>query len=230
MVPPRLDRRRRLPSVTLLEAAAELVEPLALSAGGGGRIDARVVESYTVITAQHRQLYWTAPADTLLPSALSHTQLGVQLLSDGGGDVRRLLARSLAESALLGARLAFFDLRQLALAERCFEIATTAMREAGDHALAARCMRTGASYRVSRGRRGGSAVARRRHVTRSLRGGSAVALMAALRALRGERTDGCACAERAARPAGRRLTVHPRRRSRVARFLRPGPHGKLPRL
>jgi hypothetical protein len=34
-------------------------------------------------------------------------------------------------------RLAFFDLRRVALAERCFEIATTAMRESGDHALTA---------------------------------------------------------------------------------------------
>ncbi|MGH4009490.1 MAG: hypothetical protein ACRDTH_15300, partial [Pseudonocardiaceae bacterium] len=126
-----------LPGVAPLEALAEVFEPLALAAGRGGRVDARVVQSYTTITAQHRQLYWTTPADSLLPSALSHTQLGVQLLSDGAGEVRRRLAGSLAESALLGARLAFFDLRQVALAERCFEIATTAMRGFGDHALAA---------------------------------------------------------------------------------------------
>jgi hypothetical protein len=125
-----------LPSVALLDAAAELFEPLANSAGRGSRIDARVVESYTMITAQHRQLYWTTHANTLLRSALSHTQLGVQLLIDGDGDVRRWLAASLAESALLGARLAFFDLRQVALAERCFEIATTAVQESGNHASA----------------------------------------------------------------------------------------------
>ncbi len=126
-----------LPNVAPLEATAEVFEPLALAAGRGGRVDARVVESYTTITAQHRQLYWTAPADTLLPPALGHTQLGVRLLSVCAGELRRRLAGSLAESALLGARLAFFDLRQVALAERWFEIATTAMRESGDHALAA---------------------------------------------------------------------------------------------
>lgn len=125
-----------LPGVAPMEAVAEVFEPLALTAGRGGRVDARVVQSYTTITAQHRQLYWTMPAESLFPSALSHTQLGVQLLRDGAGEVRRWLAGSLAESALLGARLAFFDLRQVALAERCFEIATTAMRESGDHALA----------------------------------------------------------------------------------------------
>ncbi|MGH3475978.1 MAG: hypothetical protein ACRDQD_03980 [Nocardioidaceae bacterium] len=126
-----------LPGVAPLETAAEVFEPLALAADRGGRVDARVVESYTTITAQHRQMYWTAPADPLLRSALGHIQLGIQLLSDGKGEVRRRMAGSLAESALLGARLAFFDLRQVALTERCFEIATTAMRESGDHALAA---------------------------------------------------------------------------------------------
>ncbi|MCA1705394.1 MAG: XRE family transcriptional regulator, partial [Actinobacteria bacterium] len=52
-------------------------------------------------------------------------------------EVRRRLAGSLAESALLGARLAFFDLRQVALAQSCFDTATTAVRESTDHALAA---------------------------------------------------------------------------------------------
>lgn len=126
-----------LPSDASLEAAAEVFEPLALAGGRNSRVDSRVVESYTTITAQHRQLYWTASADMLLPSALGHTQLGVRLLSDGAGEIRPRLAGSLAESALLGARLAFFDLQQVALAERCFEIARTAMRESGDHALAA---------------------------------------------------------------------------------------------
>ncbi len=126
-----------LPGLTPLEAAADLIEPLALAAGRGSRVDARVVESYTMITVQHRPLCWTVPADMLWSSALGHTRLGVRLLKAGKGDVRRWLAGSLAESALLGARLAFFDLRRVALAERCFEIATTAMRESGDHALTA---------------------------------------------------------------------------------------------
>lgn len=61
----------------------------------------------------------------------------MQLLGDGEGGSRPNLACSVAESALLGARLAFFDLQQVPLAERCFEIAATAVRESGDHALAA---------------------------------------------------------------------------------------------
>lgn len=126
-----------LPSLAPLGAAADVIGPLALASGRGGRVDARVVESYTTTTARQRALYWAAPADALLPSALAHTQLDMQLLWEVAGDVRPSLAGSLAQSALLGARLAFFDLRQVALAERCFEIATTAVRESGDHALAA---------------------------------------------------------------------------------------------
>ncbi|MCA1677159.1 MAG: XRE family transcriptional regulator, partial [Actinobacteria bacterium] len=126
-----------VPSLAPLDAAADVIEPLALAAGRGRQVDARVVESYMTITARQRELYWTTPADTLLPSALGHTQLGKHLLRDAAGDLRPSLAGSLAQSALLGARLAFFDLRQVALAERCFEIATTAMRESDDHALAA---------------------------------------------------------------------------------------------
>lgn len=102
----------------------------------GTRLDPRVVDSYRTITGRHRELYWAAPPAVLLPAVLGHTQLGVELLS-GGGEKRHVLACAVAESALLGARLAFFDLRQLPLAERCFEVATTAVRESGDHALAA---------------------------------------------------------------------------------------------
>ncbi len=127
-----------LPSLAPPEVAADVVEPLTLAASRKIRVDVQVVESYATITARQRELYWTAPADTLLPSALGHTRLGMHLLRDTAADDLRLsLAGALAHSALLGARLAFFDMRQLALAERCFEIATTAMREAGDHALAA---------------------------------------------------------------------------------------------
>lgn len=117
--------------------AADDFEPLERVQPRGTRLDPRVVDSYRTITGRHRELYWTAPSAVLLPAVLGHTQLGVELLSGGGGEQRQVLARAVAESALLGARLAFFDLRQLPLAERCFEVATTAVRESGDHALAA---------------------------------------------------------------------------------------------
>lgn len=119
-----------------LEAAAD-VEPLQRMPRHGTRLDPRVADSYRTITGQHRELYWTAPSSMLLPAALGHTQLGVELLVGNVGEHRQALAGSVAESALLGARLAFFDLHKLPLAERCFEVATTAVRESGDHALAA---------------------------------------------------------------------------------------------
>jgi tetratricopeptide (TPR) repeat protein len=57
----------------------------------------------------------------------------------GAGDTqtRARLGSSLAASAMLAGRLAFFDLRRPAVAQRCYDVALTATREAGDHALAA---------------------------------------------------------------------------------------------
>lgn len=118
------------------EAAVDF-EPLERMQPRGTRLDPRVVDSYRTITGRHRDLYWTAPSAVLLPATFGHTQLGVELLSGGDGEQRQVLACAVAESALLGARLAFFDLRQPPLAERCFEVAVTAVRESGDHALAA---------------------------------------------------------------------------------------------
>ncbi len=117
--------------------AADDFEPMRRVQRQGTLLDPRVVDSYRTINARHRELYWTAPSAVLLPAALSHIQLGVELLSGGDGERRHVLACAVAESALLGARLAFFDLQQLPLAERCFEVAATAVRESGDHALAA---------------------------------------------------------------------------------------------
>lgn len=123
-----------LPGLAPLEATAEVIAPLALAAGRGSRVDSRVVQSYMTITARQRELYWTSPGGTLLAA---HLQLGMHLLREAAGDIRASLSGSVTQSALLGARLAFFDLRQVALAERYFEIATAAVRESGDHALAA---------------------------------------------------------------------------------------------
>jgi len=126
-----------LPALSPLAASASLAEPLAWSIRRGGQADVRAADSYATITARHRELYWTAPAPALLRSSLGHTELGIELLRRGAGQHATLLAGSVAESALLGARLAFFDLQQVSLALRCFEVASTAAAEADDHALAA---------------------------------------------------------------------------------------------
>jgi transcriptional regulator with XRE-family HTH domain/tetratricopeptide (TPR) repeat protein len=94
-------------------------------------------ESYAQIVHYQRQLYWTSPARPLFEAAYAHTQLGIGLVRGADGASRIGLASAVAHSALLTARLAFFDLGQVAVADRCFEVALAATREAGDHALAA---------------------------------------------------------------------------------------------
>jgi len=93
--------------------------------------------SYAQIVRCQRALYWTSPARPLYEAAYAHTQLGIGLVRAASGHSRATLAGSLADSALLTARLAFFDLGQPAVAQRCYEVALAATREVGDHALAA---------------------------------------------------------------------------------------------
>ena len=94
-------------------------------------------DAYTEIVRCQRALYWTSPAWPLYEAAYAHTQLGTGLVRAASGTSRVTLAAALAESALLTARLAFFDLNQPAIAQRCYDVALAATREAGDHALAA---------------------------------------------------------------------------------------------
>lgn len=101
--------------------------------------DPQAVAAYRTITTTQRAMYWTSEPVVLLDAVLGHLRLGSQLLSaspeslHGGGE----LAGAVAETALLSARLAFFDLGHTALAERCFSYAESAVTQCGDHALAA---------------------------------------------------------------------------------------------
>ncbi|TVT52052.1 transcriptional regulator [Amycolatopsis rhizosphaerae] len=100
--------------------------------------DPKIVEAYATMTAAQRDLYWEMPPALLVDAALAHTRLGVELLDTGANDADgRLLAGSVAESALLSARLAFFDLGQPALAVQAFVIAERTAELADDHGLAA---------------------------------------------------------------------------------------------
>jgi ATP/maltotriose-dependent transcriptional regulator MalT len=66
----------------------------------------------------------------------AHSELGLGLLRAAGSPaLRARLARPVAETALLAARLAFFDLRQPRLAEGYFAVALDAARESADRAL-----------------------------------------------------------------------------------------------
>ncbi|WKU04476.1 helix-turn-helix transcriptional regulator [Micromonospora sp. HUAS LYJ1] len=116
-----------------------LVAPLLSLDPEAAHADGKTVDpdSYRRIVSCQRELYWTCPARPLYEAAYAHTQLGIGLLRAATGGSRNSLASALAESALLTARLAFFDLSQPAIAERCYDVALAATREAGDHALAA---------------------------------------------------------------------------------------------
>ena len=101
--------------------------------------DPRVVDAYVEMTAAQRTLYWDLAPAVLIDGALAHTRLGIELLDHVAhdDDRDRRLAGAVAETALLAARLAFFDLGQPSLAEQAFVVAEQTVEVSGDHALAA---------------------------------------------------------------------------------------------
>jgi len=105
----------------------------------GARLDPRAVDVYSEIVASHRNLYWSYPARDLLPSAVAHAQLGAGMIRSAVGTEETLqrLAAAVSESALLAARLAFFDLAQPDTAIWAFRLAHTAVEVSQDHALIA---------------------------------------------------------------------------------------------
>ncbi len=126
-----------LPLVTRL-ASGDDYEQVAAATSQGRPVDAGSARAYARIVAGQRELYWTSPAADLFESAYAHAQLGIRLLRTTADHQARVgLSTALAESAMLAGRLAFFDLRQAAVAQRCYEAAFAATKEAGDHALAA---------------------------------------------------------------------------------------------
>jgi hypothetical protein len=126
------------PALSSMGASVDNIEVLAGTLNRATCPDPRAVEAYSDIASKQRTLYWSTPARTLFESALSHTQLGVQLLRGTTGDGHsERLAAAVTESAMLSGRLAFFDIRQPAVAQRAFDIALAASRYANDHGLAA---------------------------------------------------------------------------------------------
>ncbi|GAA1381186.1 hypothetical protein GCM10009661_57200 [Catellatospora chokoriensis] len=117
-----------LPMISPLLALAPDAAEAALPAGDPA--------AYSTIAACHRKMYWSSPARPLYEASYAHTQLGLDLVRGSTGSAKTAFATSLAESALLTARLAFFDLGRPAIADRCFDVALSATREAGDHSLA----------------------------------------------------------------------------------------------
>ena len=140
-------------AVALGSAASGLPEPsaMAVSAARSGSaarpavlasaarraaLDPQAVAGYTAITAQHRSLYWTVPAETMVEPVRAHAELGTELLgATGSSMLRARLAAPLAETALLAARLSFFDVQRPECASAFFDTARHAAKESGDPAL-----------------------------------------------------------------------------------------------
>ncbi|MGH6654319.1 MAG: hypothetical protein ACRDVE_03835 [Actinocrinis sp.] len=103
---------------------------------GSSAVDPALVSGYAVITEQHRNLYWSVPAASMFSAVAAHSDLGLGLLRAACSPaLRARLARPVAETALLAARLAFFDLQQPSVAEGYFTAALDAARESADRAL-----------------------------------------------------------------------------------------------
>lgn len=127
-----------LPGIAPLGALAEAMEALTHAVDRPSHLAQDSVTAYTWITTTQQQLYWTSPAAPMFESSLAHTQLGLHMLRNtGAGVIRKQLIDSAAQSALLSARLAFFDLRHIAVAVRCFDFARQLAQEAEDQALTA---------------------------------------------------------------------------------------------
>lgn len=111
----------------------------ALASRQSSRLDPCAVDAYAEIVASHRNLYWNSPARDLLPAVVAHARLGAGMMRSTAGTetTRQRLAAAVSESALLAARLAFFDLAQPDTAGRAFRLAHTAVDVSQDHALAA---------------------------------------------------------------------------------------------
>jgi len=122
-------------TVRQAEAAGRLAEQGASGTGAPG-VDPALVTGYSVITAQHRSLYWNVPASSMFAPVAAHSEFGLGLLRAAGSPaLRARLARPVAETAMLAARLAFFDLQQPRLAEGYFAVALDAARESADRAI-----------------------------------------------------------------------------------------------
>ena len=121
----------------LLGVALPLLPPSPPAAGQAGETHLIDPGAYAQATSCYQQLYWTASGPALLRAAYSHTQLGVDLARQATSSQRSTIAGALAQSALLTARLALFDLARPTVASNCLGIALAAARSAADPVLSA---------------------------------------------------------------------------------------------
>jgi len=76
-------------------------------------------DAYEAITSAQLHIYWDSPSHSVFEAALSHMQLGIHLQRSAGRPPSPDMARSMALTAMLAGRVAFFDLERPAIAEQC---------------------------------------------------------------------------------------------------------------
>ncbi|MDQ3579002.1 MAG: transcriptional regulator, partial [Actinomycetota bacterium] len=101
------------------------------------RDQSTVAASCAAIAAIRRRLYWVADPQLLHRTVIEDLGLGRTLLDGMEGPARKLLARALAESALLAGRIEFFDFRQSEEAANSFVRALQLAGEAEDSLMGA---------------------------------------------------------------------------------------------
>jgi hypothetical protein len=121
----------------LLGVTLPLLPPSPPTASEAGEMHVNDPTAYAQATSCYQQLYWTTSGPALLQAAYSHTRLGINLARQATGSQRSTIASALAQSALLTARLALFDLARPTVASNCLGIALTAARSAEDPVLTA---------------------------------------------------------------------------------------------
>ncbi|MFC9892081.1 hypothetical protein ACFVMC_00165 [Nocardia sp. NPDC127579] len=102
-----------------------------------GVVPPAVASDYMSATGAFRRLYWSVPPARLQRLVSEHAALGWDLLPQLPGSAKVVMARAVAESALLAGRLEFFDLQQPEVAKPSFTLALQAAGEAGDEMLGA---------------------------------------------------------------------------------------------
>lgn len=156
------------------KAAARTGSTALASATRRAALDPQAVAGFAAITAQQRSLYWTVPAETMIEPVRAHAELGTELLNAAGsGMLRARLAGPVAETALLAARLSFFDVQRPDWAGNFFDTARQAAREAGDPALLSAVLATAAFPPAFAGVAGQARALIRQALEVGLRGASA---------------------------------------------------------
>lgn len=94
-------------------------------------------DAYERVADGWQELYWDSSSQVAYQSAIAHTELGLTYLRNAKGTPPADLYNAVARTALLAARVAFFDLQHVAGAEQCFELARQLARLGDDPQLRA---------------------------------------------------------------------------------------------